>query len=414
MFNSNLLLSPRKKPFSLKQNTAFLTSAELITKILGLTTTIIIARSLTPTAYGQFNLAISFVWLFIFFTDFGLTTHLTKTIATKSRRQLSQTRTITVSKLALAAISLLLIYLTAILVHPHPLSLIMIFSLSMMASSLTSLFFAYFQGKQQMHLEALAKIVLASLFALLSYLFSKSHPSLTNFALAQVLPTFLILAAFTLSFPQLIHPLPPFSFTKLKQLVTRSWPFSATGQLHTLQFKLNLTLLGLLSPLHLGSYAAATVAATNLDLVFSAFTTPLLAHFSSNTNKHMNKRWLYKKYLVLTPTLVVSLILLSLVTKPIFDITIGTNYSLASQMFSLLLIPIFFRALNKPLISYLFSANQHLHTTKIFALTSLLHLILSFALIPSLAFQGSIISFAASELTTTLLLFLLLFRSPTS
>lgn len=141
---------------SIAKNTAYITSAFVIQKVIAFFYIAIIARNINPELLGKYFLALSFTTIFSIFIDAGLTPVLTREVAKYADKATKYFNNILSLKLIFALFTFLAIFITTNLLGEDDFTkkLIYIASGVMFLDSLTLTFYALLRSHQILKFEA--------------------------------------------------------------------------------------------------------------------------------------------------------------------------------------------------------------------------------------------------------------------
>jgi O-antigen/teichoic acid export membrane protein len=146
---------------NIAKNTMVLLIAQIISTGMGFFYLAVIARYLGDTGFGTISFALALIGILMFFTDWGLTSLITRDVARTPQIANKFLGTAIALKLPVAAITALFICLAAVLMDypPDTRMVLYIMALSMTFSSFVSLLNALFQGFGKMQYQALGQLL---------------------------------------------------------------------------------------------------------------------------------------------------------------------------------------------------------------------------------------------------------------
>lgn len=401
-----LLFTNRSTRQTIVKNTIWLTVGEIISRLLRAALIIYAARILGAEGYGIFSYMLSLAALFTIFSDFGISTLLTREMSKRENEGREEIlSTFLVLKIGVLILPLLAtIFLAPIFITlPGAQRLIIPIALLIASDSLTTFCFSLARAKNRMETEAIAKIVTNAVilaFGLL-VLFVKPETKLLAFSytfgsIVGLLVIFLILRK---EFKNLLN-----NFRKdlVKPIFFSALPFAALGLLGGLMINIDTVILGWFRDASdLGLYAAA------YRPILLLYTIPAL--FGASIFPIMNRLIHEKEYDRASLIIGKSTALLLMVGIPItiggiilapefISLLFGVEYigsSLSFQVLCLTLILIF----PSTIINNAIFAHDR---QKIFLFSSgfsaFLNVILDLLLIPSFGITGSAVATLFSQL----------------
>lgn len=177
------------RPYTLSQNTFFLTMAYVVEKALVFFYFIFLARYLGPDNFGVYNFALSFVSLFVVFIDLGFSTVLIRESAKTPDKAEAYLKNALTFKFITSLVTFLLIGLIVNLLHYSSLTqyLIYLFAISTIFESLALTLFSFFRGMHNLRYESFGLILNKVFFVILGLIFIFLKLPLIFFALPLIL-----------------------------------------------------------------------------------------------------------------------------------------------------------------------------------------------------------------------------------
>jgi len=383
-----------------------------ISQFLKLILIIYIARILGATEYGKFNFALAFISLFILFSDFGLSSIITRDFSRDKKRE-KEFLDILSLRILLSVGVLILILVSSFFITPDPLirKVIWILAIVILTSTFSDGFCDFFRARQKMEyvagvqiLEALA-LIIAGFFVLLNF------PSLVNLSYAYLTAAFISLILILFFFHLKIFPL-KLSWQKViwKKFLLMSWPIGLWLVFTSMYNYVDSTIMGHSGQItETGWYNAAYTIVNFINLpaaIISASFYPALSVALWGTKEKIQKIWDYQIEIIVF--LAIPLVVGGIILAPkIIDFFYGQSFSPSIFAFQILIGMAGIVFLSGPFTQILVVSNQQMKICLIALFGVLFNLSLNLILIPKLSLYGA--SFAI--LITQLLVFLSLFYS---
>lgn len=263
------MISPGK---SLK-NIFFVFGGRIATQFFGLVIAIILARYLGPEDYGKYSFAISFCYIFMVFSDFGLNDLFVRDIAADRSRASKYFAASLVIKPLLACLSLLSLYVALrLLEYSDELILYtMIFSLYIFFITQINTIAAIFRSYEKMEYNALITIIYGTVGLLIIVVVVYINQPITHILFSRVFTFFLgVIVSLFLVCKKIVRPDFNINLSYLIAIAKKSFPFLTIGFIHTLYFKVDIIMLSKLKgDIYVGFYTPAAN-----DLFFGLFIIP--------------------------------------------------------------------------------------------------------------------------------------------
>lgn len=374
------------------QNTGILLLVNIIGAVIGFLMAAALGRGLGDAGFGQYNLVMSWLLSLLLFTEFGLSTVLTRNVAAR----LPQTHSYLVNSLVAKALLsmpgalLILIFAPYLATNQDPqvaaaLRWGLIFFYSGLAySSFTAVFKAHQVMTPILWLTLLGQ---AALFLGTLLLLLWQQPLFTIIAWHGLSQGFQCLLAFI--FYRRLTPARPGGLDKtfIKRLIVKAWPFALAGFLAALQLRANVLLLAYLQgDQALGWYAAANrfvETGKQLPGAFYAAMLPALAALMTDAGGRgrLQKTVRRARFGLLAYGLAGALGAL-LLAQPILTLTYGSAYRPATATLQILTLGLIPALQNSLFIVYLYAQGQERVVNRLMGLGIALNLGLCYWLIP--------------------------------
>jgi O-antigen/teichoic acid export membrane protein len=267
----------------LLRNTAWLLAAQVILKLLGFYSTIVVANHLDVENFGLFNFAISFTTLFIPIFDFGLDAFLVREIAVGKEDSQNLLGSAVLSKLVLSVFGFAAILFISFFVdaaHSHE-RVILLAAVALFLKNLSTSFVSLLRGNHRMDLDAkisiVSKIAEVGLTLAAVWLYSD---------LVKILWFLIFAATFQLAYSIFVayrhtHSAIVLSMRLARKLLRGGMPFALTGLSVMIYFHIDTVMLSMLvNDKAVGIYRAAyniVLAATTFSSAFVIALFPMIA-----------------------------------------------------------------------------------------------------------------------------------------
>lgn len=378
------------------QNTGILLLVNMAGSIIGFLMAAALGRGLGDTGFGQYSFVMTWLLSLMLFTEFGLSTVLTRDIAAQpelTHRYLVNSIAAK-SLLSLPAILVLLFFASQLAATENPAvitalrwGVIFLYS-GLVYSSFTAIFRAHQVMSPILWLTLSGQLVLLSGTLLLLWL---EQPLFLIIAWAGLSQSLQCVLAYI--FYQKLKQLPltnrPISSALIKMLMVKAWPFALAGILAALQLRANVLILAYLQGDQvLGWYAAANrfvETGKQLPAAFYSAMLPAMAAMvgAGNANQSLAlQKTLSQSRLGLLAFGVMASIGALLLAQPILTFTYGSAYepaTLTLQILTLTLIP---AGQNSLLIIYLYACGDEKFVNLLTVLGIIVNLSLCFWFIP--------------------------------
>lgn len=396
------------------QNTGILLLVNITGSVIGFLLAAVLGRGLGDSGFGQYSFVMTWLLSLTLFTEFGLSTVLTRDLAVDPVKTHSYLINSLAGKslLSLPAAVLLIIFAPLITPDQNPQVMIalrwgIIFFYSGLGySSFTATFKAHQVMTPILWLTLSGQLVLfgGTLILLLS-----RQPLFMIIAWAGLSQTLQCLLAF-LYYKKLIlvrnqiqrSQSRAFSPAMIKTLIARAWPFALAGFLAALQLRANLLILAYLQgDQALGWYAAANrfvETGKQLPGAFYAAILPAMAAMAGDGSqrKQLQKTLQQARFGLLAFGFLASVGAL-LLARPVLILTYGATYqpaALTLEILSLTLIP---AAQNSVSIIYLYACGDENFVNILMAVAIAVNLGLCFWLIPTWGPAGTALALLIAE-----------------
>lgn len=392
------------------KNFSSLIIAQIIYKIITFVMMIIMARFLGVEGFGQFSYGLSFVWVFLFLSDFGLSELFVRDVAAKRNSLGQYINNIIPLKILIAVV----VYLTVVLsawqfsFGTEKFWIILILGASVVMDSFMYFFRSIFRIKETMEYEAVL-MVIEALLKLAIVLFviklgvNLSGAILMSLVLLSVsfINSIINFVVFTSNHRKIIFT---FNKTFWFYLMRSAFPFALIYILSFLNFRIDVIMLSLMKgDISAGWYNACYKLLEQFLIVPLLLSYVYLPLFSRLSERVDNIHLIFKKTIL--PLFLVGLsivILCYFFGATLIRIIYGKAFKDAADYvypLSLVLIPFFI----KPIIEkVLYVAGQQVIVFFIYFFGIVSNVILNFLLIPRWGINGASFATLFSELSIVL------------
>ena len=391
------------------KNTFWLTTGEIVGRLLRVILVLYAARVLGSADWGVFSYALSLSALFTVFADIGIGAVLTRELVrdgANGEQYLSSSLFIKTIFLALTA--LIVVFITPFFSNLELSETLLIFIASLIvADNVRILSGSINRAAEKMHLEAITNIITQVAIVSLGVWVLRTKPSAESLAVTYVVGSGLgaIFGIWTVR-----NYLKKF-FTRLdrqtiKKLLTAAWPFALMGLLGSIMLNTDIIMLGWMRTTEeVGYYSSAQ------KIIFTLYILPTLigaAAFPSwtrlaNKDKQSFADLLEKTikivFLIAMPITVGGLI----VGSEVMDLFFGPEYQSAALTFKVLLLSLVINYPAAILGNALFAYDQQRYFILYGGIGALSNIILNFLLIPQLGIVGAAIATVVTQIISTYL-----------
>lgn len=394
------------------KNTAWLTFAEVFSRILSFFLAVWVARYLGVANYGKYNFVFSFPGLFVVLTDFGLSTLTIREVSRDRALAKKYINNIILLKFILSTLTLLgIVIISQFLGKTEEVKVMLYFAaIVMIFQSLNQFFQSIFRSFGKMEYEFLSRII----FSIVLFLASLSVIYLNLGVLFLVLCSLLAtIISFTVTILISTSNFGRFKmeFDKnfLSHLVKESFPFFLSGIFVSIYWYIDVTMLSLIkSDLIVGWYTAATKLIFFLliipSIVFSAVF-PVSSRLYEVSNEKLKA--IFRRSFELMAIIAIPLAIGTTMTagKIIFSLY-GSAFAPSVFALQILIWGLMFAFLAVPFENLFSSINKQYVLVKEFGIAALLNVALNLWLIPRYSFQGAAFSTLAVWIFELIYLFM--------
>lgn len=390
------------------KNTFWLALAEGISRFLELVLVVYIIRILGVVEYGKFSFALAFVFIFVAFSDFGLSDIVTREISSDKKVEKDYPAILSL-KIVLSLATLILILFSSffITVDPSVRLIILVLGLYALINDFFFIFYAFLRARQKMEYEAGAKISRIIILVPIILFIILRAPSIKNISYGYLFASLLSLILILLFFYFKIQPL-KLSFNRIiwRKFFRFSWPLGLAAIFGTVFISIDSVIMGYFGQITQTGYYNASrkiIGAIVLPstFVFMSFY-PLLSKLFKESKEKLQKVWNYYMELMIVlavPTVVGGFILAPKIINFIF----GSNFGPSILAFQILIFVAGINFLYSSYILILIISGQQKKYFWINLAGAIINVILNFILIPLYSLYGA----SVSEVITYIILFIL-------
>lgn len=370
------------------KNTFWAFVAEGVKKGVLLLLSILIARYLGVSGYGQFSFALSFTMLFSVLADLGLNMLSTREIAREPAHVHKYISTIATLKILLGLGTFAVIFSIAQWINkPDQIkTLIYLFSGYIILNSINDFFVSVFRAHEEIEYEALFKIIQSAALLLITSLLLFLHCSALWLVSGYLGSRLIGLAAILIILAKKRIPVhldfdPAFAGELLKE----SWPFALSTVFYIIYFSIDSIMISfLLGDREVGIYSASYTLMSGLFYIPFLISIPFFPRMSKllkGTNEQIKGLVsMWNRNLIIT---FIPIFLLSFVfAKYIILLLYGPLYDESIYVFKLLLFALPFKFLSHPPGYSLSALNLHRRRVAIQGFTALFNTVTNYVFIP--------------------------------
>lgn len=394
---------------SIFMNTSWLSISQVVKSVCAFLWTILIARYLGVSQYGIVSFAISFSGLLMIFVDFGMTTYMTREIAKRKELVYKFMNNMLSFKIILSVLIFFISGLILALLKYPPLTIAvtLIFTIEMIAISMTSFFNGIFQAFEQLKYQAIGTI-LNSGFLLVGVLLTMFLDwGIISIAVSYVIAYLAFVLYMFIKYVQWFsYPKLELDLSFIRRSLISSLPFGLTDLFYTIYFSIDVVMLSYLA----GNYSTGLYnSAYNIIAVFTTFFPvyqhvifPVMSKFFKESKDLIKVSYeLSVKYLLLV--ILPLSVGIFLYARPVVDLVYSNQYSLASTPMQILIWTVSFLFVNGAAATLLNAVDREKTVTKIYIAASIFNVALNLLLIPVYSYDGAAIATVLSEVLITVL-----------
>lgn len=393
------------------KNSTYILFAEILGKIMVLVFTILVARKLGVSDFGKYSFAVSFVMIFSFIIDLGLTTFLCREIPRNKNLITKYVNNILIMRAVLFIFTFFIVLLLVNLLNYSIEMKKLIYMLSCWISTtiISQVFRGCFKAMERMEYEAVISLldnILKLAFVVIALWF--------NYEVIGVAFAVLLASLTSLSLSALIYHKKFYRFSFDIDLslwipiLKEAIPFVLTATMFIYLTRVDILMVSFFKGDHaVGLYSAASRLCNMLIFIPASIVAaffPKMSQYAFECQNKFNKlvSSSIKIIFVITSSLNLIIFIFSL---PIIYMIYGANYIESYQILQILLGANLFVSLSLIFTSIIDAKNQQKINVLVMSLALLFNVILNIILIPKYSHYGA----AFATFISSALLFLLLF-----
>ncbi len=393
-------------------NMSWMMSSQIITSVLAFIWTIVIARYLGVSDYGIFGFALSMSMMFSVITDFGMSTHIIRSVSVDNSIVSKYLGNAIPLKFILSILYLVVVFIILLISNQNIIVIYvtLLFCIECVIKNFVGLLSGMFQAYEKGKYPAIANTLLAVFTLVFIVMVVVFNLGLNGITWAYILANAVSLLYIVYALRNFIT-IPKFSFDKKFWVKLLKWgmPFAITGIFYTIYYSIDVVMLEQM----VGAYATGIYNATYklldvLTLFYSIYTAVI---FPIMSKQFKNQKSLLvasfeksTKYLsMITIPLAIGCLFYS---KYIIHFIYGFQYGDASSVLNILIWTVCFLFINGAASNELNASHKEYSVTKIYIVAAIFNVVLNLFLIPNYSYIGASIATVLSEI---LILFLELF-----
>ncbi len=385
------------------KNTAVLTTARIISMILSLVLTALIARHLGDINFGKYSFAFAFTSLFVILSNFGLHTLALREIARDKKLAPKYLGNIFPIKIILSIVVFGLIVVTInLLNYPSDTKLaVYIMGLYIIMTSFTQFHISVFRAFEQMEYEALTtvlgRVVLLSLGLIVLFSGGGLIAIIFVFLIGAIFEAVFTLSLLTRRFVKFRLQ---WDIKFLKHLMKKALPFGLAGIFGVIYFRIDMVMLSAMKgDAAVGWYSAAYRLLEGVVFIpafFAASLFPVMSKFFVSSRSSL--KLYYSKSVEYLLFIAIPLVIgTTILADKIIVFLYGIEYANSIIALKVLIWAVFFIFLNYIMGTVLVSINRERLNLVNSGFCVLLNISLNLFLIPSLSYVGASIATIITE-----------------
>ncbi|MDD5145726.1 MAG: flippase [Candidatus Pacebacteria bacterium] len=404
------------------KNTVWLTFGNIASRLLKVILVIYVARILGATEYGKFSFALSFVSLFIVFSNLGLPIIIIREFA-KEKGDGNEFYSVLSLKALLSVGALILILIGSFFITPDPKirQIIFVLALYVLFNSFYSIINCFFNAYQRMEYEAFGVIFDAAVTTAVGLFILFYFPSALNLGYAYLVGSISVLFFSLIIFQWKFFPL-KINWEKRvwRKFLSMSWPLALVGLLGSIFNYTDSTMLGYFGQLaatgwYNAAYRIINVSLLPMGLVAGSFF-PALSKYANapkdattedleNSKKNLQKVWDYEMMLMIL--IAIPLVVGGIVFAPkIILFLYGEGFLQSILAFQILIIMAGITFLYIPFYDLLIASGEQKRIFWGTLAAAFFNVITNLIFIPKFSLYGA----AATSVVSYFLMFILFFR----
>ena len=393
-------------------NMSWMMASQIITSVLAFIWTILIARYLGVSDYGIFGYALSMSMMFSILSDFGISTHIIRSVAVDNSIVSKYLGNAVPLKFILSILYIVVVFIILSISHQNVIVIYvtLLFCIECAIKNFVGLLSGLFQAYEKGKYPAIANTLLAVFTLIFILMVIVFNLGLNGITWAYIMSN-------TVSLLYIVYALrnfmtiPKFSFDRQFWIKLLNWgtPFAITGIFYTVYYSIDVVMIEqMVSDYATGIYNATYKLIDVLTLFYSIYTAVI---FPIMSKQFKNQKSLLvasfeksTKYLsMVTIPLAIGCLFYS---KDIIHFIYGSQYGDASYVLDILIWTVCFLFINGAASNELNASHKEYSVTKIYIVAAFFNVALNLFLIPNYSYIGASIATVLSEI---LILFLELF-----
>jgi O-antigen/teichoic acid export membrane protein len=384
------------------KNTFWLGVASGVNKLLKFILFIYVARILGATEYGKFTFALSFVGLFVIFSDLGLSQIVTKELAREKEKEREFSAIISL-KIILSIATLILILIGSFFITSdlNIQKVIWVLAVFILIESFSGIIFSFLQARQKMEYQSLASMIEALLATGAGIFMLFYFPSVQNLSYIYLFAALIVLISILFYFHFKIQKL-SLSWDKpiWQRFLLMSWPLAVAGMASSICNQTDSIMLGYFKQItqtgwYNAAYRIVAVALIPMGLVGASIFPALSKSFGESKEK-LQGVWNY--FMELMIFFAIPLIIGGIVLAPkIIEFIYESSYLPSVLAFQILIIMVGIVFLYNPFYQILIISNQQKKLFLAVLAGALINVILNWILIPRFSLYGAAVATVISQ-----------------
>ena len=386
------------------KNMSWLLISQIIASICGFIWTILIARYLGVHDYGILGFATSITGILSITTDFGISTHIVRHIATdydSSPKYLGNAIPLK-SIFAILTAILTLAILLILKCDETTIIVTLLFTLEMIIKSFINLMNGGFQAFEKGKYQGIGNTLLNAILLIFILLAIFSDWGLLGITLAYLISNIIALIYIYITFIRYVSK-PHFEFDKTfcKKITMYSIPFAITGVLYSIYYSVDIIMLtNIIGNTATGIYNASYKLINVITLLYTAYTAvifPVMSKFFKNDEKLLEIS--YEKSIKYLMLIMIPLAMSTMIySTDLILLIYGPEYIDSAPTLSILIWTVCLLFVASPGNILLQASHKEVTVTKIYAIAAVFNIILNFILIPKFSFIGAAITTVVSDI----------------
>lgn len=390
------------------KNTFWLALSEIILRFSQFLLLIYTIKILGVTDFGKFTFALSFVTIISVFSEFGLSSIVTREFS-RDKKIEKQYPDILSLKIILTVGALILMLIGSFFVTSDIAikKVIWILSFSVLAGNFPYIIYAFFRARQWMEYEAIAKIMQALITAGMVFFVLFNLPSVQNISWGYLIGNLITMAVLLLVFYFFIQPI-RLGFNKniFRKFFLFSQPLGLATIFVVVILNIDSVIMGRLGQVtENGQYGAARMI-VNLTIVLATLIWmsfyPVLSNLFKESKERFQRAWDYytESMIILAPPLAAGGFILA---PKIIDFIYGQKFVPSVLAFQILIFSAGINFIYNSYIMVLIVSNQQKKYLWTILVAAVINIIANIILIPLYSFYGASIAMVITSVSILLL-----------